>query len=165
MTMKKPVAAVLAVLVFALSASSSAHEEATKDPTSSMDVPVAAQGATAVVDRFGAALQKADLATVEAILDPDVLILESGGAERNRKEYLGHHAPADAKFLKDAHIQMTHRTARRDGDLVWVGTESEVHTQKDGKPLTLLSSETMVLKLEGDDWRIVHIHWSSRPKK
>jgi ketosteroid isomerase-like protein len=46
-----------------------------------------------------------------------------------------------------------------------VGTESELHASKDGKPITLLSTETMVLKNTPNGWRIVHIHWSSRPKR
>src|SRR3546814_2265092 len=75
-----------------------------------------------------------------------VLILESGGAERSREEYLGHHAISDAKFLKDAHRQLMRRRARTAGDLAWIGSESELHTEKDGKPLVLLSTETMVLK-------------------
>lgn len=37
--------------------------------------------------------------------------------------------------------------------------------KSDGEPLTLLSTETMALGKTGADWRIVHIHWSSRPKK
>ncbi|WP_379655388.1 nuclear transport factor 2 family protein [Pseudoxanthomonas sp. UC19_8] len=51
------------------------------------------------------------------------------------------------------------------GELAWVGSESELHASKDGKPLTLLSTETMVLKRGTQGWRIVHIHWSSRPKR
>lgn len=31
--------------------------------------------------------------------------------------------------------------------------------------MTLLSTETMVLKNTAAGWQIVHIHWSSRPKK
>lgn len=129
------------------------------------DVPTAAQAAVAVVDRFGKALSAGDLKTVEALLDADVQILETGGAERSRAEYLSHHAISDAQFLRGTHSDLKRRRARLDGDLVWVGTESELHATKDGKPLTLLSTETMVLKKSGADWRIVHIHWSSRPKK
>jgi ketosteroid isomerase-like protein len=127
-------------------------------------VDAGAQPATAVVDRFGAALVAADFATVEALLDPDVVILESGGAERSRAEYLGHHAIADAEFLKDTHVQVTRRSAHAEGDVAWVATESEMHAGADGKPMTLLATETMVLRRRGDDWRIVHIHWSSRKK-
>lgn len=130
-----------------------------------IDVAVAAQPAVAVVERFGQSLATGDLKTVASLMDANVLILESGGAERSREEYLRHHAIGDAQFLKDARSQLKRRTARVEGDLAWVGTESELHATKDGKPLILLSTETMVLKKAGADWRIVHIHWSSRPKK
>ena len=129
------------------------------------DVPAAAKPAVAVVERFGEALAAADFKTVESLLDADVLILETGGAERSRQEYLGHHAISDAQFLKGTHSQLQRRRARIAGDLAWVGSESELHATKDGKPVTLLSTETMVLKKTGADWRIVHIHWSSRAKK
>lgn len=134
-------------------------------PNPGTDVPAAAQPAVAVVERFGRALAAGDLKTVEALLDADALILETGGAERSRQEYLGHHAISDAQFLMGTHSQITHRRARVADDLAWVGTESELHATKDGKPLTLLSTETMVLKKTAADWRIVHIHWSSRPKR
>lgn len=132
---------------------------------SELDVPAAAQPAVAVVERFGKALAAADFKTVEALLDVEVLILETGGAERSRTEYLTHHAISDARFLKGTHHQLKRRRARATGDMVWIGSESELHASKDGKPVTLLSTETMVLKQTGADWRIVHIHWSSRPKK
>jgi len=138
-----------------------AHDHHAVPATAAPEADAAAP-AIAVVDKFSAALAAADFATVEALLDPDVVILESGGAERSRAEYLGHHAIADAQFLKDAHIQVTHRSARADGDVAWVATESEMHATSDGQPLALLATETMVLRRVGGDWRIVHIHWSSR---
>ena len=130
-----------------------------------LDIPAAAGPAVAVVERFAQALVAADFKTMQMLLDPNVLILETGGAERSRDEYMGHHAISDAQFLKGTHSQVKQRRARISGDLAWVGTESELHASKDGKPLTLLSTETMVLKKTDADWRIVHIHWSSRPKK
>ena len=130
-----------------------------------LDVSAAAQPAVAVVERFGQSLAAGDMKTVATLLDADVLILETGGAERSREQYLGHHAIGDAKFLKGTHSELIHRRARIAGDLAWVGSESELHASKDGKPLTLLSTETMVLKKTGADWLIVHIHWSSRPRK
>lgn len=138
-------------------------EHAPDAPALKVDAP--AQPAVAVVEQFSKALQAGDLDEVGALLADDVLILESGGAERSREEYLGHHAGADATFLRGAHVQVKQRVARAEGSLAWVGTESELHASKDGKPLTLLSTETMILRKVGADWRIVHIHWSSRPKK
>ena len=128
-----------------------------------VDVPVTAEAAVAVAERFNRALSSGDLATVEALLAADVLILESGGAERSREEYMGHHAVSDAAFLKGAHRQGP--VERAAGEFAWVGTESELHAQKDGQPLTVQSDETMVLKETADGWRIVHIHWSSRTKR
>lgn len=130
-----------------------------------LDVAAEANAAVAVVDTFSKALASADFKTVETALDPAVIILESGGAERSREEYLGHHAIADAAFLGGAHVALQRRIARVDGDMAWVASESELHATKDGKPMTLLSTETMVLHKTADGWRIVHIHWSSRPKK
>lgn len=130
-----------------------------------LDVPDEARAAVAVVDAFSKALASVDFKTVEALLDPDVIILESGGAERNRAEYMGHHAIADSLFLGNAHVGLQRRTARVDGDTAWVASESEIHASEDGKPMTLLSTETMILHKSVDGWRIVHIHWSSRPKK
>jgi ketosteroid isomerase-like protein len=141
------------------------HDPKATVPVAMAEVSEQARPAVAVVEQFSAALHAGDLDRVGALLADDVLILESGGAERSRAEYLGGHAIHDAAFLKAAHVQVKQRTARVDGATAWVGTESEVHTSKDGKALTLLSTETMVLKLTEAGWRIVHIHWSSRPKK
>lgn len=165
----------LSAFALALALSTSAQAQSTAAPHAhapkpaqaapALDVPATAKAAVATAERFGRVLKAGDMKGVEALLAPDVLILESGGAERSRQEYLSHHAISDAAFLKDAHSQLLRRTARRDGDTVWIGSESELHAKKDGKPLTLLSTETMILRKTGDDWRIVHIHWSSRPKK
>ncbi|MCM2312024.1 MAG: nuclear transport factor 2 family protein, partial [Steroidobacteraceae bacterium] len=97
-------------------------------------------------------------------LGPDALIMESGGAERSAAEYLGGHARSDAAFLRAAQRHLLRRTARASGDLAWVASENELHVQKDGNPVTVLSTETMVLRREDGRWRIVHIHWSSRTK-
>ena len=132
---------------------------------SKLDIPVDAQAAVLVVDSFGKALAAVDFKTVENLLDPSVIILESGGAERSREEYMSRHAVADALFLGNAHVALQRRTARVDGVTAWVASESEIHASDDGKPMTLLSTETMILHKSTDGWRIVHIHWSSRRKK
>lgn len=151
-------ATLIAFLLF--SGLAAAHESSPK-----LDVPASASAAAAVVDRFFAALSSGDLAQAGAQLDPDVIILESGGAEHSAAEYLGGHAKGDAQFLKGSHHILNRRTARTTGDVAWVASESELHVEKDGKPSTLASTETMVLRAGPDGWKIVHIHWSSRVKK
>ena len=118
----------------------------------------------AVADRFTAAIKAMDLESAGAMLDPQVLILESGGAERSRDEYMGHHAVADAAFLSSANVKVLRRTGGVQGDLAWLGTESEITPAKAGEKV-VLSTETMVLRRAAQGWKIVHIHWSSRTKK
>ena len=129
------------------------------------DVPEAAQAAVATVDRFFAALSSGDLDRAGAELDPDVVILESGGAEYSAAEYLGGHAKSDAEFLKTARQKLGRRTARASGELAWIASESELETQQDHKPVTIVSTETMVLRAAQAGWKIVHIHWSSRIRR
>jgi len=129
-----------------------------------INVPEAAKDAVAAVDRFTAALSSGDVTKAGAELDAKVLILESGGAERSAAEYLGGHAKEDAAFLRTAHQQLMHRSAHANGDFAWVASESELLILKDGKPVTVLSTETMLLQRRGSTWKIVHIHWSSRKK-
>ena len=130
-----------------------------------IDVPDAAQSAAATADRFSHALSAGDLGRAGAELDPQVIILESGGAEHSAAEYLGGHAKDDAEFLKAAKQNLGRRTARVSGELAWIASESELHVQRDGKPMTILSTETMVLRSTDAGWKIVHIHWSSHVKK
>jgi ketosteroid isomerase-like protein len=151
-------ATLTAFLLFAGPAA--AHELGSK-----IDVPESASAVAAVVDRFFAALSSGDLAQAGAQLDPAVIILESGGAEHSAAEYLAGHAKGDAQFLKDAHHVLNRRIARATGEVAWVASESELHVRKDGKPSTIASTETMVLRAGKDGWKIVHIHWSSRVKK
>ena len=136
----------------------------TSSSDADINVSAAAKDAVATVDRFSAALSAGDLAKAGKELDPKVLILESGGAERSAVEYLGGHAKGDAAFLKTAHQQLLRRSAHVSGDFAWVASESELHLQKDGKPVTVLSTETMLLQRRAAEWKIVHIHWSSRKK-
>ncbi|MEO8003167.1 MAG: nuclear transport factor 2 family protein [Arenimonas sp.] len=156
-----------ACLAFSLQAS--AHEP---EKVASMGKPVfvqniapAAGDAVKVVDAFSVAIQSAKLDVAKNLLDPKVLILESGGSERSRDEYMGGHAIADANFLQSAHIQQRYRQAQAEGNLAWVATESEIQATEQGKKILLLSTETMLLKKTPQGWKIVHIHWSSRSKK
>jgi ketosteroid isomerase-like protein len=127
-----------------------------------VNVAPAAADAVATVERFSSALGAGDLKKAGAELDPAVLILESGGVERSRDEYLGGHAKHDAEFLKGAHITLKRRTAQTSGDLAWVASESEMHAMKGKEMLMIASTETMVLRKTDQGWKIAHIHWSSR---
>lgn len=122
-----------------------------------------AEEAVKVVDAFNAALKAVKLDEVSRLLDEKVLVLESGGSERSRDEYLAKHATADSLFLQKAHIELRYRQAHAEGNLAWVGSESTVLVKENEKESLLKMTETMLLKKTPDGWKIVHIHWSSRP--
>ena len=127
-----------------------------------LEVDRAATDAVSVVERFSTALAAGRIDSAARELDPKVVILESGGVEQSRDEYLAGHAAADAEFLKNAHITLQRRTARATGDLAWVASQSQIHVAKGAETMLIDSTETMVLHKAADGWKIVHIHWSSR---
>lgn len=144
---------------------------ADKSPAPAAGMPVyvqnidpAAADAVKVVDAFSAAIKSVKLDEAERLLDPQVLILESGSSERSRDEYMRSHVIADAAFLQNAKQQLRYRQARADGNIAWVASESTLTAQQNGKAVVVLSTETMLLKKTTSGWRIVHVHWSSRPQ-
>lgn len=126
--------------------------------------PAFAAGAAtpaAAVDAFGAALKAGDAAALEKLLAPDVFIAESGGAERSFAEYAGHHMPADMAFSKAVASTVKDRRIYDGGSLATVVTEAVSKGTWRDKPVHSRLIETMTLQKTGDEWRIVHIHWSS----
>ncbi len=115
----------------------------------------------AVVDAFRAALKAGDAAALEQLLAPDVYIAESGGAERSFAEYAGHHMPADIAFSKAVSTAIKDRRVFENGSLATVVSEGVSKGTCREKPVHSRLMETMTLQKTGDEWRIVHIHWSS----
>jgi uncharacterized membrane protein len=123
----------------------------------------AATTAAAAVDAFQDALATGDLEGARQLLDPGVRIFESGGVERSAEEYASHHLKSDAAFLYGADVTLRSRSGDVAGDLAWIASESAITRNVDGNPLSIVSTETMILRDTPEGWRITHIHWSSRP--
>jgi ketosteroid isomerase-like protein len=146
--------------LMAVAVQASAHET-TARPAQEASLPVAARGAAAVVDAFHAALHRGDTRAAASLLADDALIFESGGAERSKAEYAAHHLPADAEFAKVVSSSVTRRSGYSDGPLAWIATEGRTTGSYKGKALDMTTTETMILRRAGLEWKIVHIHWSS----
>lgn len=125
-------------------------------------VTSAARPAAETVDRFHAAIVSGNAAAARALLADDVLIFEGGAVERSADEYGGHHLPGDIAFAKAVPSTVTRRTGDSDGKTAWIASEGRTTGTYKGKPVDRISTETMLLVLSGDSWRIRHIHWSSR---
>ena len=121
--------------------------------------------AAAVVDAFHSALAKGDARAAAALLADDSLIFEEGGVERSKAEYVTKHLPADAAFSKAVRSSVTRRTSNRAGNLAWIASEGRTTGTFRGKAVDQVTTETMLVRLSGNDWKIVHIHWSSAPAR
>jgi ketosteroid isomerase-like protein len=128
-------------------------------------LPAAAAGAAAAVDAFHAALSSGDRHAALALLAPDALVFEAGGAERTRDEYAAEHLAADVAFSKAVPSTLTRRTGQSDGSTAWIASEGRTTGSWNGKAVDQVTTETMVLRRSGDGWAIVHIHWSSAKAK
>ncbi len=106
------------------------------------------------VNAFGAAIKAGDGESARSFLDDNVLIYESGYVERSAEEYAGHHMPGDMKFVGAMSQETLSQTESISGDMATVVSDTTYN---------LLGTGTMVLRRDGEGWKITHIHWSSRP--
>jgi len=121
--------------------------------------------ALSALEAFNAALKAGDTERALSWLAPDLLVFESGNAERSKAEYAEHHLTQDMAFLKGATVELQHRQVHENGDLNWIVSESRIRTRIKDRDIDLRSIETAVLKRTPAGWRIVHLHWSSAPFK
>jgi hypothetical protein len=116
-------------------------------------------------DGLHLAIRGADRAAATSVLAADVQIFESGYVERSRDEYLSHHFDSDAKFAKTVTRKVIKHSEQVAGNMALILEETESNGSYEGQSLKLIGTETAVLRLNGGNWQIVHIHWSSRKPK
>jgi ketosteroid isomerase-like protein len=155
-----PLALAASILMMATTPAS-AHDPVHHAGAETAVAPEAAP-AVAVVEAFHTALKAGDTVTALALMAPDVMIFEQGGAERSRDEYASHHLADDAAYAADTDDSLARRSGSVDGDVAWVISEGRTTGQFNGRAVDRLTTETMVLRRQADGWRIQHIHWSSR---
>lgn len=115
----------------------------------------------ATVARFHALLGRGDSAAAEALLAPDLTVLESGDVE-SRSEYLAHHLGADMAFAKAVASERKLVGFARDGSVAWTTSTSVSRGQFRDRKIDSRGAELIVLTRSGSGWIIRSIHWSSR---
>ena len=132
------------------------HGDGTHSHGDAPDSPLAA------VRAFHRALDEKDEAAVQNLLKEDVLIFESGYAERSFAEYQGHHMPADMAFAAGTTSKASRTRVFEDGDMALVVRDRHTQGRWKDKDVNSLTLETIVLNRDEQGWRIAHIHWSAR---
>jgi uncharacterized protein DUF4440 len=86
----------------------------------------------AAVESFHRALAAGDRDRALSLLDPQVLIFESGGAETSRDEYAAHHLAADREFVRAVKSELVDRLRRVQGQWLIVHVHWSSHARKSG---------------------------------
>lgn len=159
--MLKPAILALAAAFAASSAFAVGEPKPAKAP---LDTAVLAE-ATAAVDAFHAALKTGDKTVALGMLDDGVEVFEQGMIERSKSEYATKHLDADMAFSGATRATRLNRGGAILGGLAYITSETKVTGSFKGKAVNSVSIETMVLHKAGKDWKILHIHWSSRDAK
>ena len=113
------------------------------------------------VHAFKAALTEGDREKALGQLHADVQIFEGGHAE-TKDEYAAGHLRADMAFAGAVERTTTWSEVHVHGDVaVYLSRYTTKGTVRD-REIDSQGTETIVLRMTGDGWKIVHIHWSSR---
>lgn len=155
------------LVAVAIAPAAGAHESEphkAAPPTKAAAAPKA-NNPRAVAEAFNEALAAGDGDAAQALLLPNVLIYESGGAETSAAEYAGHHLPADMAFLAGIKREQLSQETGGKGDTVWVATRTRLSGKYKDKDVDLDSTETLVMHKTSGRWRIAHVHWSSAPHR
>ncbi len=129
------------------------------------DTAVNVAAAVAIVDAFHQTLREGWKDGVLPHLAPDVVILEQGYVELSRDDYANGNLDSDLVFAASTRREVVQRKSEVRGDLAWVVTQSRITGQVGGQPVDLENAETMVLRGDEGQWRIVHIHWSAHSRE
>lgn len=152
-----------------LVAAAACHVVATPAAAQSAPPPAAAMAAdsaavVAAVEGYHRALAAGDSVAALTLLAPDVVILESGGAE-TLAEYRSHHLPGDIAFARAARTTRSPLRVAVRGNAAWATSTSTVVGSYRGRAVNSAGAELMVLTRDGGGWKIAAIHWSSRARR
>ena len=124
-----------------------------------------AQTPAEVVAAFHHAVASSDTVQALAYLHPDLVVFESGGAEMSRDEFASGHLGADMAFMAAVTRDVTDSRTTMDVDVAVVMNRASMSGTMGDREINTVVVETVVLRRVSGDWKIVHIHWSSRRQR
>jgi hypothetical protein len=113
------------------------------------------------IDRFHQALRLNEPDKVLDALDPDAVIYEQGFAETSRDEWARKQLGTAIAFARDTERRVIRRRAQEADRSAWVISRTQTFVGDPDRKVMLEGAETAILRLEGDQWKIVHLHWSA----
>ena len=118
--------------------------------------------AKSVIQQFQQALERRDVAAIEALVSPDVVVLENGHRNQGWEDFRDNHlipefkepaAPSKWEFVKVV----------SSSEMAWGYTKQTLDvTGKDGKHAGYVVWSAYVLQKTGSTWKVVLLDWSVR---
>ena len=119
-------------------------------------------GVKSVIQQFQQSLERRDVAAIEALVSPDVVVLENGHRNEGWVDFRDNHlipefkepaAPSKWEFVKVV----------SSSEMGWAYTKQTMDaTRKDGKHAGYLVWSAYVLQKSGSTWKVVLLDWSVR---
>lgn len=138
-----------------------ADTESDSDGASHPEGTDPAHPAAVVAMELNRALAAGDGEAVRSLMSENVQIFESGNVEASLEEYAGHHLPSDMAFMGAMDSEAIARRVIAAGGMATVLTRYRLQGHYMDKDIDTVTTETLVLKRVGAEWKIVHVHWSS----
>jgi hypothetical protein len=114
------------------------------------------------VDAFHAALRSKDTAGALSLLDRGLVVYEFGVVDPTVVAYGLRHLPFDMDVAVATQWKLESRRLGGEGSERWVlSTYRVTGKQSDGTPIDQTTLETVLLRRSGEQFRIVHFHWST----
>lgn len=114
------------------------------------------------VDAFHAALRNKDTAGALSLLDRGLVVYEFGAVDPTVEAYGLRHLPFDMDVAVATQWKLESRRSGGEGGERWVlSTYRVTGKQSDGTPIDQTTLETVILRRSGEQFRIVHFHWST----
>ena len=127
-----------------------------------------ADGPAEVVEAYHKALGGSDPQAVLKLMANDADVFEQGFVDPSREDYSKSSLARDMDFAAKTKREVQSQQAGGDDNVAWVETLSRTRGNYEGGAVDLSEAETAILKREGREWKIVHLHRSAhatRPSK
>ncbi len=114
-----------------------------------------------VVESFHKALAASDQKAALALLTDDFDTFEQGFVDASRADYQKGSLPHDLDFASKTKREVQSQQAGGDDNVAWGETLKRTRGNYEGSAVDLSEAETAILKKDGADWKIVHLHRSA----
>lgn len=113
------------------------------------------------LDRFHQGLQRNEPDKALDSLAKDAVIYEQGFAETSRDEWARKQLGPAIAFARDTERRVIRRRGGEDDRSAWVISRTLTFVDVSTRKVMLEGAETAILRREGKQWKIVHLHWSA----